>query len=166
MEPYISQISLFGFNFAPREWAFCSGGTITITTNPSLYALLGTTYGGNGTSTFALPELRGRTSLHRGNGYNRGQMSGEENVVLNIAQSAAHSHTMVMSDNDAIDRSPEDNLLAAGNPIYTTNTTSNTTTLNINTLSSQGEGHAHNNMQPFQVINFCISLAGYFPPRS
>ena len=165
MEPFLSQISIFGFNFHMRNWAFCNGDIIAISDNPSLYTLLGTAYGGDGRTTFALPELRGRTCIHQGNGYTQGAKGGEEIVVVTVNELPEHSHYLAVTSEDATQKEPENHLLAVFDVVYS-ETLSGNTTLHEGTLSSTGSTQAHDNMQPYQVMNFCIALAGVFPSRN
>ncbi|OMH33804.1 phage tail protein [Motiliproteus sp. MSK22-1] len=165
-EPFISQITMFGFDFPPRTWAKCDGTLISINNNPALYALLGLNFGGDGRTNFGLPELRGRVPIHRGNGYNIGEKGGSETVRLSNSQLPEHSHQAQANSQPGDTNLPEGKVLAmapSGNPIYTV--AANPRPMGA-ALSSTGSGGAHTNMQPSQVINFCIALAGDFPPRN
>ena len=165
MDPFLSQIGIFGFNFAPRNWGVCNGDIIAISDNPSLYSLLGTAYGGDGRTTFALPELRGRTCIHQGKGYTQGAKGGEEMVLVTVNEMPAHSHYLAVASEDATQKEPQNSLLAAGEDVYSANVSS-MTTLHEVTLSSTGSTQGHDNMQPYQVMNFCIALTGVFPDRN
>ena len=172
-EPFIGQIITAGFNFAPQGYATCDGQLLSIAQNTALFSLLGTTYGGNGTTTFALPDLRGRVPMHQGQGSgltNRtmGEMSGSESHTLISNEMPQHSHAVNVSSAAANNRSPANNYLAMESQNRTSTYTSNApnATLNTSSVAIAGGGQPHNNMQPYLVINFCIALEGIFPSRN
>ncbi len=168
-EPFLAEIRIVGFNFAPRGWAFCNGQILPINQNQSLYSLLGTTYGGDGRTSFALPDVRGRVPIHVGsNGgpnHREGQKSGEETHTLTAAEMPQHSHGMNGTSNTASEATPNSNLLPGGNngQPYAT---SGTVTMGTGTIANVGGGQAHNNMQPYLAMNYCIALRGLFPSRN
>lgn len=168
-EPFLGEIRMFSFDFPPRGWALCNGQLLPINQHGPLYALLGTTFGGNGRSDFGLPDLRGRVPLHEGDGYFRGMIGGMEEVALHITQLAAHRH-------DAIGTSESGNKArgAATRPFASSNDPTDPTynsaaglvAMNDGVIGiDQGGGQPHLNMQPINVINFSIALEGLFPPR-
>ena len=164
MEPYLGQIDVFGFNFAPRGWMECNGQILPINQNQSLYSLLGTIYGGDGRTSFALPDLRGRASMHFGDGYSIGAKSGEETHTLISQELAPHNHQVRASTEVAKATSPKSALYAKGiNNVYNS---SPNTPMNANIVGKTGGGQAHNNMQPYLVVTWCIAVQGLFPPRS
>lgn len=168
-EPFLAEIRMVGFNFAPRGWAFCDGQILPINQNQSLYSLLGTTYGGDGRTSFALPDLRSRTPLHQGSGYQLGQKAGAETVTLTAAEIPAHSHTAKASSTLADKRlatglvfgETTPNTLAYKAPAAATNTA-----LRSGTITNAGGGQAHDNMQPYLTVAFTIALRGLFPSRN
>ena len=169
-EPFLGEISMFGFNFAPRGWAQCDGQILPINQNQSLYSLLGTTYGGDGRTSFGLPDLRGRVPIHPGTGTGLppvtwGQKAGAETVALTPDQIPSHVH-MQGSGDGATAKTPTANVTASkprvGPRVYTP--PANRTPLASDELA--GGGQAHNNMQPYLVVNFCIALTGIFPSRN
>ena len=171
-EPFLAEVRIVGFNFAPRGWAFCDGQILPINQNQSLYSLLGTTYGGDGRTSFALPDLRGRTPIHvgRSNGgadHTLGSKSGEETHTLSAAEMPQHIHTFHAS-NDAANTVPSSSTLLATVPnrIYADLDPSRKVLLNTGTIANAGGGQAHENMQPYLAINFCIALQGLFPSRN
>ncbi len=154
-----------GFNFAPRGWAFCDGQILPINQNQSLYSLLGTTYGGDGRTSFALPDLRGRVPIHVGNGYHLGTKGGEEQHALNVSEIPNHIHQVKASADNATSTSPSDNVLAkSGVNFYRDLTTP--TPLNQSAVTGAGGNQSHENMQPYIVLNFVIALQGLFPSRN
>lgn len=163
-EPFLSEIRLFSFNFAPKGWAFCNGQLLPINQNQPLFALLGTTYGGNGQTTFALPNLRGRAGMHVGNGHTLGEAAGSEAVTLNIQQLPTHTHFMQAAAKDGDLAIPGGNLLANFNNGY--RSASNLTPLLAGTIAPVGGSQPHNNMCPYLVLNFCIALIGIFPSQN
>lgn len=168
-EPFLAEIRIMGFNFAPRGWALCDGQIMPINQNQSLYSLLGTTYGGDGRTTFALPDLRGRTPIHVGGSdgvhHSLGQKSGEETHTLSAAEMPQHDHALKASNDAGNQNSPGGNFFAnAGTNIYGDPT--NLTDLNSGTVSNTGGGQSHDNMQPYLALNFCIALQGLFPSRN
>lgn len=170
-EPFLAEVRIVGFNFAPRGWAFCDGQILPISQNQSLYSLLGTTYGGDGRTSFALPDLRGRTPIHVGSSNGTihllGQKGGEETHTLNAAEMPQHNHTVQASSTAADTVLPGAHVLArtTAADIYR-DQLSNLVNLSSATVVSVGGGQAHNNMQPTLVLNFCIALQGLFPSRN
>lgn len=168
-EPFLAEIRMVGFNFAPRGWAFCDGQILPINQNQSLYSLLGTTYGGDGRTSFALPDLRGRVPIHvgRSNGggdHRLGQKSGEETHTLAANEMPNHSHAWHAQQTNANQLIAQGNQFAEYNNGYREGT--NLTTLRDGTIANTGGGQAHENMQPYTVVNFCIALRGLFPSRN
>jgi microcystin-dependent protein len=170
MEPFIGQIMLFAGNFAPKGWAFCNGQLLSISQNSAVFALLGTTYGGDGVTTFALPDLRGRVPLHFGSGpgltpRDLGESSGSESITLLQTQIPAHNHVLNAINNPADVSVPTSNILATATT-YSDRSASADTTLSANSIGSTGGGQPHDNMQPYLGLNFVIALEGIFPSRS
>jgi microcystin-dependent protein len=175
--PFLGEIRMFGFNFAPQGWAMCNGQLISLSQNTALFSLLGTTYGGNGTTTFGLPNLQSRVPIHFGQGsglsnYTLGAFGGVETVTLSVAQTAAHTH-LVYADGDVGSNNtpnPSGNALAtfvAGSNIYATAAGfKKAVTMNPLMIAAAGGGQPHGNIQPFLVLNFCIALFGIFPSRN
>ena len=161
--PYLAEIRIFSFNFAPKGWAMCNGQVMPINQNQALFSLLGTTYGGDGRTTFALPNLQGRMPLHVGDGIVLGQAAGEAVHTLGLQEMPAHTHVAVGSSTPANLGDPTGNLWAAGNSAY--NPTPNTT-MNPTSLLPMGGGQPHENMSPYLTVTFCIALQGIFPSRS
>lgn len=172
-DPFIGEIKMFGGNFAPRGWAFCNGQLLSIAQNTALFSLLGTTYGGNGQTTFALPNLQGRLPMHFGQGpglSNRflGETGGTEAVTLTAAEMPAHSHTANSvaprgNSNDATGRYWADD---AGVSSATYHSGPPTNTMHPGAIGNAGGSQPHNNMPPFQCVNFIIALEGIFPSRN
>lgn len=166
-EPFISEIRMMGFDYAPRQWAKCDGALIDITQNPTLYSLVGITYGGDGQTTFALPDLRGRVPVHAyGSPYPLGAAAGSEAVALSASQIPTHTHAFKVSSDEAGAQSPEAAYLGANSENALYSNPQNMTALNNASISFQGGGAPHNNMQPSLVVNFCIALSGVYPMRS
>ncbi len=167
--PYLGQIQAFGFNFAPRNWALCNGQLLPLAQNTALFSLLGTIYGGDGRTTFALPDLQGRASFKYGRGpglsdYRIGQKSGQEDVTLTSLELASHKHRALGSDKDADSTSPKSATLATTvTPIYNSTVDA---PMKSTMIGNTGGGQSHNNMQPYLVLNWCICLQGEYPSRS
>jgi microcystin-dependent protein len=165
-EPFTSEIRIMSFGYAPRGWAMCNGQLLPINQNQALFSLLGTTFGGNGQTTFGLPDLRGQTPIHVGNGHTLGEKGGVQAVTLSIAQIPTHTHTANASTTQAnqatLLTNSQPNILAAvtGNQYAPA---SNPTTLVPDTVTNTGGSQAHQNMQPFLTLTFCIALQGIFP---
>jgi microcystin-dependent protein len=160
-EPFLSEIRIFSFSFAPRGWALCGGQLLPINQNQALFSLLGTTYGGDGRVNFALPDLRGRVPVHEGTGHTLGQRAGAESHTLNLNETPAHTHLVRASSNSGNTPVPTNNFLAAANNVY--RPADNPTALSSGTVLNVGGSQAHPNMQPFLTLNFCIALQGIFP---
>lgn len=169
-EPFLAEIKIFGFNFAPRGWAFCDGQILPINQNQSLFSLLGTTYGGDGRTSFALPELRGRVPIHTGNagGANRllGQRSGEEGHVLSVAEMPQHSHTVGASNSTSPNRENLDDAVWSASASNAYTNAAHNMSLHTKSVSNVGGGQGHPNMQPYLALSFCIALQGLFPSRN
>jgi microcystin-dependent protein len=165
-EPFLAEIRIVGFNFAPRGWAFCDGQILPINQNQSLYSLLGTTYGGDGRTSFALPDLRSRTPIHRSDGHPLGQKSGAETVTLTAAQIAAHTHAAKASSSPGNNTQATGRVLAAVADAYRDPEAANSTAIRSGTVTNAGGGQAHDNMQPYLTLGFVIALQGLFPSRN
>ncbi len=163
--PYVGEIRLFAGNFAINGWAFCDGSLLPISQYETLFTLIGTTYGGDGQSTFALPDLRGRVPVHVGNGFVLGETFGAETVALNASQIPSHVHPFNVTTAAATSLSPTNNYLATGaRPLYTADTTaSRIVPLAGNAIGPAGGSQPHPNLMPTLTINFIISLFGIFP---
>lgn len=169
-EPFIAEIRVFSFNFAPRNWAFCNGQVMPISQNAALFSLLGVTYGGDGKTSFALPNLQGSAPMHPGQGpglsnYVPGETGGSAQVTLITTEIPAHTHTLNMSSLEGTENSPKDQY-AAGYPgvgLYAPLPPN--TAMDPRMLSVAGGSLAHDNMMPSLALNFCIALAGDYPPR-
>ncbi len=191
MDGYLGQIMAWGPNFAPRNWAFCNGQLMSINANPALYSLLGTMYGGDGRSTFGVPNLQGRVAMGAGNGVGltprrQGEYGGQETVQLSIAEMPAHTHAatstpaggssaeLPLSTTAGVNATPEagDVPAAASDDIYGPNSSTVSTPLNVNvapqdvTVGTAGGSLPHNNIQPYQVVNYIICTEGLYPSRS
>ena len=174
-EPFIAEIRIFAGNFAPRGWAFCNGQLMPISQNTALFSLLGTTYGGDGRTTFALPNLQGAAPLQQGQGpglspYNLGQRGGETTVTLTSAEMPAHTHTPMANTVSSQVPTPAGNTWAPpgagrGLNIYDASPGSSPQ-MNPNALSPSGGSQPHNNMPPYLTLNFIIALQGLFPSRN
>ncbi len=160
-EPFLSEIKIVSFNFAPKGWAMCNGQLMPINQNQALFALIGTTYGGDGQTNFALPNLQGRVPLHRGAGFTRGQQGGEQAHTLSIAELPTHTHGMQGSATNADAVLPADNVLAQSSQLY--GPAAELTTLHSSSTTLVGGSQAHENMQPYLTLTFCIALQGIFP---
>ena len=168
--PFIGEIRMFAGNFAPAGWAFCDGALISISQNDALFVVLGTTYGGDGEETFALPDLRGRFPLHQGNGFTLGEKGGTETVTLTVSQIPSHSHAVLCNDNSGTQTSPKNNTFARGgggaNFYVDPASLPANTTMNAAAMVPTGGSQPHDNMAPFLVVSFIISLFGIFPTQS
>jgi len=167
-QPYLGEVKLISWNYAPRGWAFCNGALMAINQNQALFAILGTTYGGNGQTTFALPDLRGRAALHMGSGFNTGNIGGEEFHTLIKSEMPAHNHFVNASDTQGNQNTVQGNILAreVGNPYGGYPAGPSITTLAPDTITNTGGSQPHENRQPYLVINFIIALQGIFPSRN
>ena len=163
--PFLSEMRIMSFNFAPQGWAMCNGQFLPINQNQALFSLLGTMYGGNGQTNFALPDLRGKVPLHIGGGFTQGQAGGQESHTLTISEMPAHNHLAQATSSASNTNIPTGNLLASINaPQY--NPVSGLTTLAPSTVSNVGGSQPHTNQQPFLVLNICIALQGAFPSQN
>jgi microcystin-dependent protein len=169
-EPFLGEIRMFGFSFAPDGWALCNGQLLPISQNTALFSLLGTTYGGDGTTTFALPDLQSRVPVHQGQGAGlssrvQGQAGGTETVTLAATQMPEHTHPVKASSSAAASGIPEGRAMArSSSHIYHDPDAS--TVMNAKMLGDAGGSEPHGNIQPYLVLNFCISLTGIFPSQS
>lgn len=170
MNYYLGQIGIYGFNFAPRGWALCAGSVLPISQNTALYSLIGTTYGGDGQVSFALPDLRSRTPVDFGPQTAMGEMSGVESVTLIVSDMPAHTHMMSVNGAPGTTKTTKGNVFAQGTdgtnalPAYLV--PSGNITLAGQTVSQTGGSTAHSNIQPCLAVNFCISTTGYYPSRN
>jgi microcystin-dependent protein len=172
-DPFVAEIRIFPFNFAPKGWAWCDGQLLPLSQNTALFSLLGTTYGGDGKSTFALPDLQGSAPMHPGQGpglslHDLGETGGSDTVTLLESEIPVHSHSMMASTQDGGDSHPQGNLLAQGIGIgqYIDAATGPFTTLDPDALPPAGGDQPHNNLQPYLTLYFNIALQGVFPPRT
>lgn len=164
-EPFLSEIRLMSFVFAPRGWALCNGQLLPINQNQALFSLLGTTFGGDGRVNFALPDLRGRTPIHTGSGHTLGERGGGQSHTLSIAELPVHDHVMSASASTATTSSPTNAVMLAQASVANLygSSASNHVAMAANAITNVGGSQAHLNMQPFLTLNFCIALQGIFP---
>jgi microcystin-dependent protein len=174
-DPFVAEIRIFPFNFAPKGWALCDGQLLPISQNTALFSLLGTTYGGNGKSNFALPDMQGDAPMHPGQGpglslHDLGETGGSPTVSLLESEIPGHQHAMRAHNGDQADAqnpSPNTSLAQSANGFaYQSNGAQNLVSLNPSALAAVGGDQPHNNMQPYLTLNFCIAMQGVFPPRS
>ena len=162
-EPFLSEIRLFSFNFPPKGWAFCNGQLLPINQNQALFALLGTTYGGNGQTSFALPDYRGRIPIHVGSGHTLGEKGGEQAHTVSLQELPAHTHMVNATSNSASTTVPTSNILADIKPSELYNPADGSIAMGPSMVTQVGGSQPHLNMQPFLALNFCIALQGIFP---
>jgi microcystin-dependent protein len=160
-EPFLSEIRIMSFSFAPKGWALCNGQLLPINQNQALFSLLGTTFGGDGRVNFALPDLRARTPIHVGDGHTLGERGGEQAHTLSISELPLHTHAWQGNSQNANNSVAIGNVVAASNKLYAA--AANLTSLNPQTVANVGGSQAHLNMQPYLVLSFCIALQGIFP---
>lgn len=169
-EPYIGEVSMFAGSFAPKGWALCDGSVLSISQYSALFSILGATYGGDGRTTFGLPDLRGRAPMHAGRGpgltpRTLGEMGGSESVALTQNQMPPHNHTANASSADATEVSPQNNVWAVSDERKNLYANAPDTTMNPNAIGVSGGGQPHGNMPPYGVVNYIIALEGIFPSR-
>jgi len=169
-DPFVAEIRIFPFNFAPKGWAFCDGQLLPISQNTALFSLLGVTYGGDGKSTFALPDLQGNAPMHPNQGpglsdHILGEEGGSETVTLLESEIPAHVHTMMASTQLGLENNPTNQNVAAGDGINLFAGANNLAVMSPSFLSPSGGSQPHNNMMPYLTLSFCIALQGVFPPR-
>ena len=162
-QPFMSEIRIMSFGYAPRGWAMCNGQLLPINQNQALFSLLGTTFGGNGQTNFGLPDLRGNVPIHVGQGHTLGEKGGQQAHTLTINELPTHVHTMNASSTGGDGPAPGGQLLAPGQSTQIYGPPANLTSLQPSTITNVGGSQAHLNMQPFLVLNFCIALQGIFP---
>ena len=166
MDPYVGEIRMFGGNFAPLGWAFCNGQTLPISEYAALFNLIGTTYGGDGQTTFALPNLQGRLPVHQGNGFAMGQVGGSETVTLTTAQLPAHPHSFQANPGTGMQKTPTNNVPAAIGTGSAYAQDPPVTALAPQSIGLDGGSRPHDNMQPYQCVSFIIALEGIYPTPS
>jgi microcystin-dependent protein len=169
-DPFVAEIRIFPFNFAPKGWAFCNGQLLPISQNTALFSLLGTTYGGDGKSTFALPDLRGSAAMHPGQGQglslrDLGETSGSETVTLLQSEMPVHTHGLTASEADGVERTPGGQQFATGVAVAMYQAPGPVVQMAPQALAPAGGSLPHNNMQPYLTLNFNIALQGVFPSR-
>ncbi|MEI8383514.1 MAG: tail fiber protein [Planctomycetota bacterium] len=172
MDPFVAEVRIFAFNFAPNGWAFCDGQLLRISQNTALFSLVGTFYGGDGKSTFALPNLQGQAAMSQGQGpglsdYSIGETIGAETVTLIDSEIPSHSHNWLANNSDSTEQNPTKGLLAGaigGLAMYAN--AGAPTQMAASTVAPAGNSFAHNNMMPYLTLNFCIAMQGVFSPRS
>lgn len=162
-QPYVGEIRMFAGNFAPAGWMFCEGQLLPISENETLFQLIGTTYGGDGESTFALPDMRGRIPIHQGNGFILAETGGAEEITLTVNQIPAHSHPFLVSSGSSTSANPTGNVVAKTNDADVYFEDSPNQNMNVQAISPVGGSQPHTNFQPYLCINFIISLFGIFP---
>ena len=164
--PFLGEIKIISWNFAPKGWALCNGQFLPINQNQALFSLLGTTYGGNGQTTFALPNFRGRVPVHQGAGHTMGEAAGTSAVTINIQQMPAHIHFCNVTNNAEIDANPVSTSRLSKSVANSFGQAGNATTMNNQIIGNVGGSQPHTNQQPYLVLNFIIALQGVFPSQN
>lgn len=163
-QPYVGEIRMFAGNFAPAGWMFCEGQLLPISENETLFQLIGTTYGGDGETTFALPDLRGRIPIHQGGGFILAETGGAEEITLTVQQIPAHSHPLLASNNAGNNTLPQGSLIAKSiSNLPYSSFNSPVSAISPTSISPVGGSQPHTNFQPYLCVNFIISLFGIFP---
>lgn len=162
-EPFLAEIRIMSFQFAPKGWALCNGQLLPINQNQALFSLLGTTFGGDGRVNFALPDLRGRTPIHAGGGHNLGERGGEQAHTLSVGEMPGHGHTLSASAADGTQPVPAGGLLAKAAPANPYHLPASLGAMNPASITPAGGSQGHQNMQPFTTLSACIALQGIFP---
>ena len=171
-DPFVAEIRIFPFNFAPKGWAWCDGQLLPLSQNTALFSLLGTTYGGNGKSNFALPDLQGRVPMHPGQGpglsiHDLGEQGGTQSVTLLTSEMPVHAHSLLGGNSQATVNTPDGNSVISrtdGALVYSSGQPS-TTQMSFQVIAPEGGGSPHNNLQPYLTMYFCIALQGVYPQR-
>jgi microcystin-dependent protein len=171
MDPFVAEIRIFPFNFAPKGWAFCDGQIMPLSQNTALFSLLGTTYGGDGKSNFALPNMQGNAPMHPGQGnglslHDLGETGGSGTVTLLQSEIPAHNHALLARTDLGDEPNPAQNSLARSASHFQTNTTQNIVAMADTAIGFAGMDQPHNNLMPYLTLNFCIALQGVYPPRT
>jgi microcystin-dependent protein len=173
MDPFVAEIRIFGFNFAPKGWAFCDGQILPLSQNTALFSLLGTTYGGDGKSNFALPDLQGRAPMHPGQGpglslHDLGETGGSDTVTLLESEIPSHNHGVFGSNTNSNQQTPVGNFHAGSTQNHRYAAAANNPNVNMNdgVIAPAGGDQPHNNLSPYLTLNFCIALQGVYPPRT
>jgi microcystin-dependent protein len=162
-EPFLSEIRIMSFVFAPKGWALCNGQLLPINQNQGLFSLLGTTFGGDGRVNFGLPDLRGRTPIHVGNGHTLGERGGEQAHTLSISEIPTHTHVLIGTNNSSVNAPANTTVMGKSAPQPTYGGPANLAAMDTRSISNVGGSQAHLNMQPFLTLSFCIALQGIFP---
>ena len=165
-QPYVGEIRMFAGNFAPAGWMFCEGQLLPISENETLFQLIGTTYGGDGESTFALPDLRGRIPIHQGNGFILAETGGAEEITLTTSQIPAHNHALLASTNIASNANPGNNVLGQSGSVTLYRAVTPVNAMSPQAVSPTGGSQPHTNFQPYLCVDFIISLFGLFPSQT
>src|ERR1700730_16676648 len=174
MDPFVAEIRIFPFNFAPKGWAWCNGQLLPLSQNTALFSLLGTTYGGDGKSNFALPNMQGNAAMHPGQGpslslHDLGETGGSDTVTLLQTEMTSHPHAWMGTTGPAVDRTPANESLglATGGSLYSsTSAQIGVVTMADQAVTPSGGDQPHNNMQPYLTLNFCIAMVGVYPSRT
>lgn len=165
-QPYVGELRIFAGNFAPAGWMFCEGQLLPISENETLFQLIGTTFGGDGQETFALPDLRGRLPLHQGNGHTLAETGGAEEVTLSINQIPSHTHPMLGAAGNGNQANPKSNVLASSTLVKLYSGETPDTAMAASAITSIGNNQPHTNFQPYICLNYIISLFGIFPSQN
>jgi microcystin-dependent protein len=163
-EPFLGEIRLLSFQFAPKGWALCNGQLLPVNQNQGLFSLLGTTYGGDGRVNFGLPNLQGRVPIHMGNGHTLGERGGEQAHTLSISEVPTHVHALNATNNNGVVNNPNNNFIGAVNNMFTQS--GSAVAFDPTSVATVGGSQAHVNMEPFLVLNFSIALQGIFPSQT
>ena len=164
--PFLGEIKIISWNFAPKGWAFCNGQFLPINQNQALFSLFGTMYGGNGQTTFALPDVRGKVPVHVGDGFTQGEVGGSSSVTIRSQTMAQHLHFVNVTNNDATSPNPANDVIISKSVAQSYGPGSNLSPMAATTIGNVGGSQPHDNRQPFLVLNFIVALQGVFPSRN
>jgi microcystin-dependent protein len=165
-EPFLGEIKIISWNYPPKGWAFCSGQFLPINQNQALFSLLGTMYGGNGQTTFALPDFRGKIPMHMGSGHTQGETAGQYAHTVTISEMPAHTHFLQGTNNIGTEQNPGSTVILSKSVANSFGPGTNLVTMNPGSISNVGGSQPHENKQPFLVLNFIIALQGIFPSQN